>query len=310
MTDLHGPFLELHARRQLERGDAAGAIETLRRALTEEPDDPELHALLAAALLGARRRHAARLEAQQAVALAPTSPQAHRVLGYVRLAFHDLGGAAAAFQEAVLLAPEDPQAHLGLGRLHEAAGRRGEARAAYEHVLALDPGELDAVVALGDLDLEVRRLPEARARALAALQESAEHEGALALMGRVLLAEGHAEEARRHALAILQEDAGSAPALRLLCAAKARRSLLLGLWWRWNTLMASLGDGRSILILVGLYVAQRLATLLLVDAGAGEAARVVSWAWLAFAAYTWIGPAVFHRSLRKELASVRLRPGF
>lgn len=310
MTDTPIERLEEHARRQLERGDAAGAIETLRRALGQEPADAGLHALLAAALLSARRRHAARLEAEQAVGLEPESSLAHRVLGYVRLAFRDHGGAARAFQAAVALAPHDPQARLGLGRLHAAAGRRAEARAAFEEALALDPGELDAQVELGDLALEAGRREEARGRALEVLRESAEHEGGLALMGRVLLADGEVEEARRHALAILAADPRSAAALHLLVAAKARRSPLLGLWWRWNAFMSSLGDGRAILVLVGLYVAQRLATVALADAGAPGAAGWVSTGWLVFAAYTWIGPAVFSRLLRKELDTVRLKPGF
>jgi Flp pilus assembly protein TadD len=310
VTERHLELLAEHARLQLARGDVAGAVESLRRALSEDPDDPVLHALLAATLLAARRRHAARHEAERAVALAPELPLAHRALGYVKLAFRDLAGAAEGFERAAELAPEDPDAHLALGRLHAAAGRRGPARLAFERALALEPGELDAEVELGDLDLAEGKVAAARARALAVLSALAEHEGGLELMGRVLLAEGRADEARELALAILRQDATSAAGVRLLCAAKARRSLLLGLWWRWNAFMSSLGDGRTVLVLVGLYVAQRLAITALKDAGALGAAGVVSWVWIAFALYTWIGPGLFARSVAKELRAVRLRPDF
>jgi hypothetical protein len=74
--------------------------------------------------------------------------------------------------------------------------------------------------------------------------------------------------------------------------------------------MSTLGDGRSVLVLVGLYVAQRLATLALRDAGAADAAIFVSYAWIVFAVYTWVGPGIFARALAKELRAVRLRPGF
>jgi tetratricopeptide (TPR) repeat protein len=308
--DGHQDFLAEHARRQLARGDALGAIESLRQALTEDPDHPALHALLASALLASRRRHAARHEAELAVAAAPELAFAHETLGYVRMAFHDLRGAGECFARAVALAPDDADAHLALGRLHAAAGRRAEARTALERARLLDPGDPAVLVALGDLDLDERRVPAARARALEALQLLAEHEGALHLMGRALLAEGRADEAREHAIAILRQDATSEGAIRLLCAAKARRSLLTGLWWRWNAFMSTLGDGRSVLVLVGLYVAQRLATLALRDAGAMDAAVIVSYAWIAFAVYTWVGPGLFARSLAKELRAVRLRPDF
>lgn len=303
-------LLEQRAHGQLARGDARGAIETLRAALSAAPDDPDLHAVLAVALLACKRRHAARLEAETAVALAPESALGHRALGYARLAFRDLSRAAESFTQSAALAPDDPESHLALGRLHATAGRAAQARAAFQRALDLAPGDADPMVALGDLELGAGDPRAARERARAALAEWPEHEGALELMGRVLLAEGRAGEAREHALWILRQDATNAGAIHLLCAAKARRSLLLGLWWRWNAFMASLSGSRSTLILVGLYVVQRLATLALRDAGFASAAGNLSYAWLAFALYTWIGPALFARSLRKELAAVRLRPGF
>ncbi len=303
-------MLEHQARRRLACGDAAGAIETLREVLAEHPEEPEPHALLAIALLAARRRHAARVEAEEAIGLGPELPDAHLALGYVRSAFRELPGAREAFQRAAALAPESDAPRLGLGRVEAAAGRRAEARAAFERALELEPGDPDALVELGELDLAEGRREGARERALAALSRLPEHEGALALMGNVLLAEGRTEEAREHALMVLREDPGSLRGLHLLCAAKARRSLLLGLWWRWNAFMSSLGDRRSILILVGLFVAQRLAVTGLRDAGLAAAASAVSYAWLAFAVYTWVGPGVFARSLRNELRSVRLRPDY
>lgn len=310
MNGRHQDLLAEHARRQLARGDSLGAIESLRQALGDDPDDPALHALLAAALLGARRRHAARHEAEQAVALAPDLAVVHRTLGYVHLAFHELRRATGCFERSVELAPDDPDAHLALGRLHRAAGRAAQARVAIDRALQLDARDTDVLVALGELDLDGGRTPAARARALEALQSLPEHEGALELMGRVLLAEGRAEDAREHALAILRQDATNAGAIQLLCAAKARQSLLLGLWWRWNAFMSSLGDGRTVLVLVGLYVAQRLGVTALRDLGMAEAAGGVSTAWIAFAMYTWIGPGVFARSLAKELRAVRLRTDF
>lgn len=310
MSEAHVSLLAEHARRQLARGDVQGAIESLRRALSLEPDEAGLHALLSAALLGARRRHAARHEAERAIGLDPDHPGAHRMLGYVRLAFRDHRAAAEAFERALELSPDEPETHLGIARMHAAAGRRPAARAALERALLLDPGDPDVLAELGALDLADGRKDAARARALEALQEFPEHEEAIELLGRVLLAEGRTEEARAHALDILRQDATSPGGVGLLCAVKARQSLLLGLWWRWNAFMSKLADGKAVLVLVGLYVAQRFATTGLRDADLSRAAEWVSWAWIAFAVYTWVGPAVFQRSVAKELSSVRLRPDF
>lgn len=309
MTE-HVDRLEWQARQQLGRGDARGAIETLRAALSREPDDASLHALLSIALLATRRRHAARLEAETAVSLSPDAPSPHLALGYARLAFRDLRAAREAFERSAALAPEDARAQLGLGRVSAAAKRDAESRAALERALALSPEDPDIVVALGELDLRAGRRSAARDRAREALSAHPEHEDALELMGRVLLAEGRTGEAREHALWILRQDATSRGGIRLLCATKARSSPLLGLWWRWNAFMSGLAEGRSLLVLVGLYVVQRLATLALRDAGLHQGAELVSYAWLAFALYTWFGPAMFAKQLRRELAEVRLRTDF
>lgn len=310
---MSGPFsdmLELHARQQLARGDVSGAIESLRRVLSEAPDEPFAHALLAMALLQARRRHAARAEARAALRLAPDLVGAYLAMGYVCLAFREHRSAGDAFRRATHLAPDEAEAHLGLGRLEAAAGRREAARVAFERARALAPDDPDPLVELGELELEAHRIAAARAHALEALGAFPEHEGALVLMGSILLAKGRIEEARAHALLVLRQDATSRRAIHLLCAAKARRSWFLGIWWRWNAFMSSLGGGRAVTVLVALFVAQRLAIVALGDAGLPRAASAAQLAWFGFAVYTWIGPAVFFRTLKKELETVRIRADY
>jgi hypothetical protein len=128
-------------------------------------------------------------------------------------------------------------------------------------------------------------------------------------MGEVLLALGDVEGARDHAVSVLRRDAGSSQALHLLTAVKARRSPLLGLWWRFVTYLSRFGRG-TVLVLIGMYVAFRFAVIGLEEAGLPGAAQLAQYAWLAFAFYTWTAPTFFRRALEKELATVRLSRDF
>jgi hypothetical protein len=69
-------------------------------------------------------------------------------------------------------------------------------------------------------------------------------------------------------------------------------------------------ENRTIVILVGLYVAKQLVATAAADVGFSALADVVDVAWLAFCAYTWFAPTLFQRALAKELDEVELRDDF
>ena len=71
---------------RLTSGNSRGAIDLLRMALSQEPDHPEAHALLAIALLDERRFTAAHHEAGLALAIDPAVPGALYALGEVCIA--------------------------------------------------------------------------------------------------------------------------------------------------------------------------------------------------------------------------------
>jgi Flp pilus assembly protein TadD len=306
----HVALLLVRAQDQLAHGDPSGAIETLRLALSTSPDDAAAHALLALALVQARRRHAARVEASMALALEPEAPFPHLALGSVHRAHGDLEAAEEEYRRFVELAPDAPAGHRALADVLRARGRTAEAREALERALALDAADPETLAARAALALATGDLGEAERWARAALAEDAQNEDALVALGGALLRRGQVDLARELAVAALQEDATSTGALHLLAQVKARQSWLLGLWWRWGTFFERFGPARQILILMLLYVLYRFAVITLRGAGMTEAAQLAQWGWLAFAAYTWFSPALFRRSLEKELQKVRLRPGF
>lgn len=304
------PALRDRAAAQLRHGDPTGAVETLRRALSAEPDDASSHALLALALVQARRRHAARAEAAVALTLQPEAPFPHLAMGVVLRAHGELRAAERELRQSVELAPSWPEGHRSLAEVLRARGKAAEARAALDLALGLDPGDPQTLSDLAELELAAGRLDEAERWARLALARDPQCEDALVALGGVLLRRGRVEEARELAVAALQQDATSSSGIRLLAQVKARQSWALGLWWRWGALLERFGPGRQILILMLLFVAYRFAVLALQDLGLPTWARAAQWVWLAFAAYTWFGPALFRRSLLKELERVQLSRDF
>jgi hypothetical protein len=128
-------------------------------------------------------------------------------------------------------------------------------------------------------------------------------------MGFVLLRRGDIQGAREHAAFALRSGASDPEALRLLVAIKARESLLLGLWFRWSSMLADLGP-RAMLVLLAAFVAQRFLRLALEDLHHRGAASLVGYAWMGLCVYSWVAPGIFRRMLERELATVRLRADF
>lgn len=309
MTSASLPWL-FHARLQLARGDLRGALETLRRALAEDPEEAHAHALLALVLLALKRPHAAAHEAGLALGLAPELPLAHSTAASVALAQRRFPDAERHITRLLELEPDSADPLLLQARLLGLRGERARRREVLERAVALAPEDPDALVALGEDALERGDLKEAEARAREVLTLQPESQEALVLMGQVWLRRGRVEEAREHALWVLRQDATDTGALRLLASLKARQNPLLGLWWRYAMFMGELGSTRGMVVLLGAFVAYRFATLAARDLGQPGLASVIQLVWLALVVYSWVGPALFQRMVRQELETVRLDPRF
>jgi Flp pilus assembly protein TadD len=296
---------------EIGRGQVVEAIETLAELLGEAPDVADAHALLALCLVRRKRLHAARLEADSAIALEPDSPLAHVAAGVVNSSRRRYAQAEAHLLEAANLDPDNDWVLRELAHLYVLWQKPARARDTAARALELQPALPENLVLSGELAMRDGRFDEAGAQALQALEQNPEHIDALVLLGHVELQRGDSRAAREHAVWALQLDPDDAGARALLGAVKARESWLLGLWWRFQSWVSAGSSTRAILLLVGLYIAYRSGVILL--EGEGADARFVDArqvAWLAFCVYTWVAPALFLRALRKEMAEVRLRPDF
>lgn len=298
------------AQQRLERGHAQGAIDSLKQALSLNPESAHAHALLAHALLDQRRRHAAEVEARLALALEPESELGLYAAARVAFAARRFGQAE---QHLVTLLEQDPLApvyHRLLASLHMAQSRPEAARACLEKARQLDPEDPDTLATCSEFCLQDNDLTGAESFAEAALRVDAEHAHALVTMGWVRLRQGRVAEAREHAVLALSNGPGNVDAIRLIAAAKARQSYVLGLWWRYNAWITALGETRSVLVLLAAFIVYQVATTTTEVMGSVQGAQAIRIAWLCVVAYTAIGPLLFFRALKKEVSSVRLRPDF
>jgi tetratricopeptide (TPR) repeat protein len=188
-----------------------------------------------------------------------------------------------------------------LAQLYGLWGRRREVLPLLEKARDSAPDDADTWAALAEHQRDQRDFKQAEALARRALEIDPENADALLTMGYLLLARNETQEAKEHALIVLRNNALHEGAIHLLGAIKARQSPLLGLWWRFNSFFGGGSMARRVVLLIGMYLAYRASMIALDDFGHQQAATWTRFAWLGFCVYTWVGPAVFQRQLRKEL---------
>lgn len=299
-----------HALNLINAGHNDQAIDVLTRALGEDPENGDAHAMLAFCLVGKKRLYAAELEAAHALALESDNPFAHLAMASVSIASRKFTRAEDHLNAAKALAPESVDAHRLAASLYRLWGKPALAQQESERARALDPDDPSVWAQSGSLAFDRGERDIAREQAIAALEIDPEHVDALTLLGHCDLAAGRAEEARAHALWALQQDPGDSGAMTLFAAVKARRSWLLGLWWRFQSFVNAGSGRRAIVMLLGAYLLYRVVGIAMVHNGMKEWAGFVTLAWLAFCVYTWFAPTLFWRSIRKEMKTVRLRPDY
>ena len=134
--------------KDLERTDDAIAL--LQRALTIEPRVAKFHLHLAGMLLDKSRVDEAKAALEQALALKNDDHDAINLMGRVAFEHGQLDEALAHYRRALALKRDLPDAWNNMGNALKELGRLDEARAAYLEALALDPGNTGIYVNFAD----------------------------------------------------------------------------------------------------------------------------------------------------------------
>lgn len=302
-------LLEL-AWQRMQHGQIDGAIESLREVLAEDPDQADAHAYLALCLLDKKRVHAARHEASLALAIEPGSEIAHMGMANIAIAQRDFEAAQEHIDQLLEIDPADPRYYVLQADLNRLLRKNDRILPLLQRALELAPESSSVLAELSDYYYGIGDPDQAERYAHESLRQDPESVRGLIAMGYVLLQRGEIEEAREHAVAALQQAPDNSAALALIASIKARTNPLLGLWWRYNVWMNSVGSTRSIMVLLVAYLVFRVATMGFKDMGQAEIANYVQWAWFAIVIYTFVGPTLFIKSLKKELSEVKLSREF
>lgn len=291
-------------------GHYDGAIDTLKQVLGLEPDLAEAHALLALCLLEKRRVYAAEQEAKTALAIEPSLELSHFALANIYIAQRKFTQAKESIQHLLEMDPHNVQYYLLKARLMDLIQKKAEILPLLEKALELEPGSAEVLSELSDYYIDTFDLDLAESYAHQSLQSEPENVNGLVSMGRVLLFRGATEEAREHAVWALRQSPTNGAALALMAGIKARKSPILGLWWRYHVWSSRMGMTRSVLVLLFAYICYRVLTMGFADLDMEQAAGTLQLVWLGFVLYTFIGPGLFERSLEKELGDIKLNENF
>jgi Flp pilus assembly protein TadD len=295
---------------QRRLGNHRGATQLAQRALTLDPDHAQAHAALAVILLDARRLVGAGIEVRAALALDAHDPYIHRVAAAVLTAERKLDDAWAHCLIALEGPAPAPEAFVLGARVRELQGDRSHARELLHDALAIDAAHVGALTRLARLELTDGKRDEAARLIALALEADPVDRAAHVAAGTIDLARGDAVSAEHHARFVLNVDATDRDALALWAGIQARRSWLLGAWWRWSLWMAQRDDRRQIALLIGSFVVVRIAIIAADALGLDGLARALGLGWFALCAYTWIAPGMFRRMVARSLETVRLDPDF
>jgi tetratricopeptide (TPR) repeat protein len=287
-----------------------GAIDLLRRALAIDPDHARAHAMLALALLGARRLAGAEIEARLALASGGDESLCHYAAAAVLRAQRKLDEAWEHCQIALEADSTDVDTHVLAAGIRDLRGEVSEARALLTAALALEPSHAGALTRLARLELDAHRYDEAARYIDQALRAKPDDLDAHVVAGYIDLVRGDDAGAEGHARFALTQDASERDALQLWAAIKARRSWTLGLWWRLNAWISLRSEGGQLAVLIGSFVLVQVAIILAAAADLELLEKVLYWGWLGFCGYTWIAPGLFKRMLERDLGSVELDPDF
>jgi hypothetical protein len=127
------------------------------------------------------------------------------------------------------------------------------------------------------------------------------------LRGNIALRDGRIDEAYDNALWALQHDAMDPQAIHLMAQVKMRKNPILGIWWRYASMMGRFTRKQQIFICIALYLGWQFAYRGFIKGLPPPIPVIVAVSWIGFCILTWVGPSILNRMIRRELKSVRIK---
>jgi len=194
------------ARLQSVEGDAAAAVETLRKARTLAPNAEEVLFAFAQVSLGARMPVPAILALESLTRLCPSVAQYHYVMGVALMTAGDTIAAVESLKRSDEREPDRPLTLLALGLAYNNQKRFAEARERLARSLELEPESVETLAALAEAEAGIGDIAAAESHAAKALEKSASNSTANLIIGMVRMTQQRYPEARDAFLASAEGD--------------------------------------------------------------------------------------------------------
>jgi Flp pilus assembly protein TadD len=210
------------ARTQSTAGNAAAALESLRRARALAPNSEEVLSALAQVSLAARAPLPAISVLEPLTRICPTVAQYQYLLGVALMQAGDLVAAVEALQQAQKLEPNRELTLVALGLALNGRKMYPEAEPHLRRSLELQPGNIEAIAALAEAQEGIGNLQEAESLARRVLASSDAHATANLVVGLVLMKQEQYAAARDALIKAIAADPASSRAHYQLSLAYAR----------------------------------------------------------------------------------------
>jgi tetratricopeptide (TPR) repeat protein len=209
------------ARAQSARRDAAGALDSLNRALKLAPNSEDVLSAVAQMALAVHVPLRAIAVLDPLTRICPTVAQYHYLLGVALMQIGDLSLAVDSLKEADRLEPDRALTLLALGLALNNRKLYDEARPLLLRSLELDPENADAVAALAEAEEGLGDLAAAETHARRALERSTANPTASLVLGLLYMKQQRYADARDAFVKVVTADPDSSKAhyqLSLACA--------------------------------------------------------------------------------------------
>ena len=298
------------AERYYQQGNYNASIDIFKELLAEDPNDALCHGLLAANLIGLSRIHAAEYEIKTALNLDPSHAFLHIIAAQICMMKNQLKLALESCDQALMLDVENVRALLVKSSIYTLLEKNNDAFNCIEQAAQIAPDSCDVITSFGDYYLETGDTKKAFSYASQALKVNAQDVDANLLMANVQLSLGNIDEAEYHTKFVILQKPDNRVALQLFANIKMRKNTLFGLWWKLNSKLATLSNLKATIILIGAYLFFNLAAQVAKDIGYPATATVISYSWLIFVIYTWVGIPYYQRKLASELKKFSFNPNY
>ena len=292
--------LEL-AEQYTAQGNYDAAIDLLKELLAEAPNEALYHGLLAVNLLALGRVHAAEYELKLALNIDPSLGFLYTTSARVCVLKIKYDDALNLCREALIIDPLDIDALLIQSDIYRLLNEFSESLDCINQAAKIEPNAARVLAEFGEHYYELGQTQKALVYVEQALSIDTESTGINILMAQIQLALHNVDEAEYHSKFVLLQDPANDAALKLFADIKMHKSLLFGMWWKFNNKLANMSHLKSSIILISAYLVFTLAAQTASDLGYSTTSIFISFSWIGFVVYSWVGIPYYQKKLNAEL---------